>query len=150
MEPLLMVLIPGLFGGLVLSWLIARNRSTTPPTLVPRRLEAPSPSLINMSSIKVEGLGGLGMVAAVIAVAIADSRIRLAMIVALVLGGGLALALIAIRGRARGSRVNGDPDDRSMLHLSPLSPSPHEPEDTGGRARRIGISRIFSLVPVRH
>jgi hypothetical protein len=117
MEPLLMVLIPSLFGGLVLAWLIARNRSTTPPTFVPRRLEAPSPSLINMSSIKVEGLGGLGMVAAVIAVAIADSRIRLAMIIALILGGGLALALIAMRGRTKGSGSTDGPDDRSMLHL---------------------------------
>ena len=111
-----MALIPGLFGGLILSWLIGRYRSTTPPTFVPRRLEAPSPSLINMSSIKVEGLGGLGMVAAVIAVAIADSRIRLAMIIALVLGGGLAMGLIAMRRREAESRSNGGPDD-SVLHI---------------------------------
>ena len=63
MEPLLMILVPGLIGGVVLSLFITRLRRTTPPTFVPKRLEAPSPSLINMSSIKVEGLGGLGMVA---------------------------------------------------------------------------------------
>jgi hypothetical protein len=116
MEPLLIVLIPGILGGLVLSWLIARNRSTTPPTFVPKRLEAPSPSLINMSSIKVEGLGGLGMVAAVIAVAIADSRIRLAMILALVLGTGLAMALIAFRRRHAESSSRGGPED-PMPHI---------------------------------
>lgn len=116
MEPLLLVLIPGLLGGLVLSWLIARNPRTTPPTFVPRRLEAPSPSLINMSSIKIEGLGGLGMVAAVIAVAIADSRIRTAMIIALVLGGGLALALIAMR-RGADEPASGGRSDQSILHI---------------------------------
>jgi hypothetical protein len=118
MEPLLIILIPGLLGGLVLAFLIARNRRSTPPTFVPRRLEAPSPSLINMAHIKIEGLGGLGLVAAVIAVAIADPRIRLAIIIAFVLGAGLALALIAARRRT-GSLPSGgdDHDDRSMLHL---------------------------------
>lgn len=162
MEPLLLVLIPGLFGGLVLSWLIGRHQSTTPPTFVPRRLEAPSPSLINMSSIKVEGLGGLGMVAAVIAVAIADSRIRLAMIIALVLGGGLALGLIAIRRRNAESVRHGGPDD-PILHIygsaaansgsavaSGTPDSPHKLENTRRRARRIGVARVFSFVSVRH
>ena len=79
MEPLLIILIPGILGGLVLSLLIARNRRGTPATFVSKPLEAPSPALINMAHIKVEGLGGLGLVAAVTAVAIADPRIRLAM-----------------------------------------------------------------------
>ena len=68
MEPLLIILVPGVIGGIVLSLFITRLRRTTAPTFVPKRLEPTSPSLINMSSIKVEGLGGLGMVAAVIAV----------------------------------------------------------------------------------
>jgi hypothetical protein len=118
MEPLLFILIPGLFGGLVLSLLIARNRRSTPPTFVPRRLDAPSPSLINMAHIKIEGLGGLGMVAAVIAVAIADPRIRLAIIIAFVLGAALAVGLIAARRRTGPLPSGGDDhDDRSMLHL---------------------------------
>jgi hypothetical protein len=118
MEPLLSALVFGLFGGLVLSFLIARYRRTTPPTFVSKRLDAPTPALINMAHIRVEGIGGLGMVAAVIAVAIADSRIRLALIIALVLGVGLALALIALRRRGGPLPSAGDgPDDRSMLHI---------------------------------
>jgi len=116
MESVLTILVPGILGGLVLALLIARFRRTTPPTYVPRRLEAPSPALINMAHIKVEGLGGLGLVAAVIAVAIADPRIRLAVIIALVLGGGLAIGLIAMR-RSSGAMNQGGPGDRSMLHL---------------------------------
>jgi hypothetical protein len=117
MEPLLIVLVPGLIGGVVLSLFITRLRRTTPPTFVPKRLEAPSPSLINMSSIKVEGLGGLGMVAAVIAVAIADPRIRLAVIIAGVLGGGLAYVLIRLRRSTGGLHSGNDPNGDSLLHL---------------------------------
>jgi hypothetical protein len=116
METLLIILIPGVFGGLFVSLLIARNRRGTPPTFVPRRLELPSPSLINMSSIKVEGLGGLGMVAAVIAVAIADPRIRLATVAAMILGGALALLLIALRRRAA-DRSESGPGGDSLLHI---------------------------------
>lgn len=118
MEPLLLILVPGIVGGLVLALLIARKWARTPSTVVPRRLEAASPSLINMAHIKVEGIGGLGMVAAVAAVAIADPRIGLATIVALVLGGGLALLLIAMRRRSGAMPSSGEgPADRSTLHI---------------------------------
>jgi hypothetical protein len=122
MEPLFVVLVPGVLGGVILALLIALRPGRSSSTVVPRRLEAPSPTLINMAHIRVEGLGGLGMVAAVVAVAIADSRIRLAMAVAAVLGICLALALIAIRRRtgALPSAGNG-PDDHSMLHLDARS-----------------------------
>ena len=118
MEPLLIVLIPGLFGGLVLALLIAGHRQGTPSTVVPRRLAAPSPALINMARIQIEGIGGLGMVAAVVVVAVSDPRIRLATIGAWVLGAGLALVLIAMRRRTGALPWSGDgPDDRSTLGL---------------------------------
>jgi hypothetical protein len=118
MEPLLMILIPGIFGGLVLALFLARNWGRRPSIVVPRRLEAASPSLINMAHIRVEGIGGLGMVAAVAVVAIADPRIGLATIVALVLGVGLALLLIAMRRKSGALPSSGEgPDDRSMLHI---------------------------------
>jgi hypothetical protein len=132
MDPLLIILIPGLFGGLVLALLIAATRRGTPATFVPRHLAAPSPTLINMAHIRVEGVGGLGMVAAVVIVAATDSRIRLATIMALVLGGGLALVLIAMRRRT-GSlpSASGGPEDRSVLHL-----------EGEGRSRQAGSVRV--------
>ena len=108
MEPVLIVLIPGLIGGLVLALLIAGIRQGTPPTFVPRRLAAPSPALINMAHIPIEGVGGLGMVAAVLVVAVSDPRIRLATILAAVLGAGLALLLIAMRRRTGPLPSKGD------------------------------------------
>lgn len=118
MEPLLIILVPGLLGGLVLALLIALTWQKPPSTVVNRRLEPPSPSLINMANIRVEGIGGLGMVAAVVAVAVADPRIRLATILASVLGVGLALVLIRMRRGTGALPSSGDgPDDRSILHL---------------------------------
>ncbi len=121
MEPLL-ILLPGLLGGLVLALLIALSRAInwprTPGVVVSRRLESPSPSLINMANIRIEGVGGLGMVAAVVAVAVTDPRIRLATIAAAVLGIGLALVLIAIRRRSGAMPSSGDgPEDHLMLGI---------------------------------
>jgi hypothetical protein len=118
MEPLLIILVPGLLGGLVLALVIAGHRQGTPPTFVPRRLAAPSPALINMAHIRIEGVGGLGMVAAVVTVAIADSRIRLATVLASILGAALALILIAIRRRTGALSSSGDgPDNGSPLRI---------------------------------
>ena len=111
MEPLL-ILIPGLFGGLVLALLIRGSRRRSPSTFVPIHLAAPSPTLINMAHIQVEGVGGLGLVGAVVIVALEDSRIGLATILALVFGAGLALVLIAMRRRTGSFPSAGDgPDD---------------------------------------
>jgi hypothetical protein len=118
MEPLLTILVPGLLGGLVLALLIAGAHTGTPSVVVPKRLAAPSPTLINMAHIRVEGVGGLGMVGAVVVVAVSDPRIGLATLLASVLGGGLALGLIAMR-RHTGGLPSSDagPDGRSTLGL---------------------------------
>ncbi len=114
MEPLLIILVPGLLGGLVLALCIALNRQGPPSIVVPRRLAAPTPSLINMANIRVEGIGGLGMVAAVVAVAIADPRIGLATLIAAGLGVVLASVLIALRRRSGAMPWNGDGTDNQF------------------------------------
>ena len=98
MEPVLIVLLPGVIGGIALALLMPwRWRSSRPyrePALAP-----PNPALINMARIRIEGPGGLGLVAMAAAVAIAQPGIRAAMTLALVLGVPLGLALIALRRR---------------------------------------------------
>jgi hypothetical protein len=137
MEPLLIILVPGLAGGLVLALLIAGRRPTTPATVVTRRLAAPSPTLLNIAQIRVEGIGGLGMVAAVVAVAVSDPRIRLAILLAAVLGIALALVLIGMWRRAGAlPSSGGGPDDRSTLHL----------DDGRGRARLSGVRAAIDHV----
>jgi hypothetical protein len=151
MEPLLIILVPGLIGGLLLALLIAGSRQGTPSTFVARRLAAPSPALINMAHIKVEGIGGLGLVAAVVIVAISDSRIRVAMIVAAVLGAGLALVLIAMRRHNGALPSSGDgPDARCTLridgerrrtHLADVRGTTDQVERGGPISSRLKITR---------
>jgi hypothetical protein len=124
MEPLVFVLIPGMLGGVVLSLLLAGHRPRVPVIVVPKRLEAPTPTLINMAHIQVEGVGGLGMVAAVTAVAITDPRIRAAIILASILGVGLAILLIALRRHDGALPSSGDdPGARSILGLGAADPA---------------------------
>jgi hypothetical protein len=153
MEPLLIILVPGVLGGLVLALLIAGNRQAPPSTFVPRRLAAPSPALINMAHIQVEGIGGLGMVAAVVAVAVADSRIRLATIVASVLGAGLALVLIAVRRRTGALSSSDNGPGRSTLRLDGErrieSGSPRRRSEAPG-ARRSGGGHLPGNPSIGH
>jgi hypothetical protein len=99
MEPLLIIIIPGILGGIVLALLISRIglRQWGPPKY--EHLEPPSTGIINMARIRVSGVGGLGMVAMSIVVAAFVPSIRLSMIIAFGLGVVLAVALIAIRRR---------------------------------------------------
>jgi hypothetical protein len=99
MEPLLIILVPGVAGGILLAFLLARWPAraalAVPP---PRRSLAPtSPSLINMARIQIDGVGGLGMVAMALVVAISVPWIRLSVSLGLLLGVAAAAALIAWR-----------------------------------------------------
>jgi hypothetical protein len=99
MEPLLIILIPGIAGGILLAFYLAHRpaRPAVAAAAVRRPLPPASPSLINMARIQIDGVGGLGMVAMALAVAIAVPWIRLSIAVGLVLGAVVAAALIGWR-----------------------------------------------------
>lgn len=99
MEPLLIIVVPGVIGGLILALCMTRVRRHPDPAAVAGRLAPPSPGLINMARIRIDGVGGLGMVAMAISVAIFVPRIRTTMALALILGIGLAALMIARRRR---------------------------------------------------
>jgi hypothetical protein len=134
MEPLLFVLVPGVLGGIILAVLLGSRWIDFRTSGVERRLEPTSPSLINMARIPVQGGGGLGIVAAVIAVAIADPRIRVAIGIAALLGVVLAAVLIA-RRRERGplSSGGGDSASPSILGLGRDQPGRAPVRSNGGR-----------------
>src|SRR5262245_55137094 len=97
MEPLLIILIPGIAGGVLLAFLLARWPARPALAAPPARLAPPSPSLINMARIQIDGVGGLGMVAMSLAVAISVPWIRLSVSLGLRLGVVVAAALITWR-----------------------------------------------------
>jgi hypothetical protein len=142
MEPLLIVLVPGVIGGILLAVLLASRRITVRTGGVGRRLAPPSPSLINMAHIPVEGGGGLGIVAAVIAVALAEPRIRVVIGIAALCGAGLAGALIAWR-RHRGPLISGGDDSgpHSMLGLGREQQPGRAPVPSNGPRNHLPVSK---------
>jgi hypothetical protein len=100
MEPLLIVLVPGILGGILVALIASRLTGARPPVPVRHQLRTADPGLINMAHIKIDGLGGLGMVAMALAVAISVPLIRASVTLALVLGAVVAAVLIAWRYRS--------------------------------------------------
>jgi hypothetical protein len=119
MEPLLIIILTGVLGGLVLARIISRIgvRQWGPPNY--EHLEPPSTGIINMARIRVSGIGGLGMVAMALVVAAFVPSIRLSMAIAFALGIGLAVVLIGIR-RRKGPLPSGqEPGAHVMLPIDP-------------------------------
>lgn len=96
MELLLLVLVPGVIGGLVVALVAFRLRGPH-SSVDPFRNVPPSTDTINMARIRVDGIGGLGLVAMAVTVAWFVPRIR--QHVLLGLGLGLLLAVVLVLAR---------------------------------------------------
>lgn len=128
MEPLLIILVPGVLGGLVVAYIVFRlARIPSPPVTMTERLDPPSTGMINMAHIRVAGGGGLGMVAMSIVVAIFVPRIRFTMALAFVLGCVMAAVLVALRRREGSSPSGIDPGAHALFPLEPRDGSRHDP-----------------------
>lgn len=98
MDPVLMMLIPGLLGGVVIAVLLRRLPSHAEQgQVVPPVGQPLSSGAINMAHIRVAGEGGLGLVAIAVASAIFVPRIGQTIGLGFVLGAVLAVALVAWR-----------------------------------------------------
>lgn len=105
MDPVTMIIVPGFLGGLVFAVVVLalqRRSTASRPTPRPYRREPLSTDVINMASIKVAGVGGLGLVAVAAAIALDIPRIFQTIAIGVVLGIGLAAFLI-LRRRETGS-----------------------------------------------
>jgi hypothetical protein len=139
MEPLLFIIVPGLLGGVLVALALTRvRRRTGAESLTP--LHPPSPALINIAHIPVEGLGGLGMVATAATVALFVPRIRVTVAIALLLGVVFATVLIAWR-RRHGPLPSSS--HHSGAHTMLIDDEPREPKG-GGSALR---SRVTGGAP---
>jgi hypothetical protein len=116
MEPLILIVVPGVVGGIVLALFLSRTHVPARPGPA-ARLEPMSTSMINMARIRPVGIGGLGMVAMAVAVAIFVPRIRLSMAIALVLGTVMAAVLVA-RRRREGGMSHTEPGAHTLFEGS--------------------------------
>jgi hypothetical protein len=101
MDPLLLVVVPGLLGGLIIALIvIARPRGRRAKAADDAfSSEFPSTDVINAARIRVAGIGGLGLVAMATVVALFVPRIRFSL--GLGLGLGVLLAAVLILRRRR-------------------------------------------------
>jgi len=99
-DPVTAVLVSGFLGGLVVAamiLLLQHRRREAPTVVMPYRPLPISTDVINMASIKVVGVGGLGLVAMSAAVALGVPQILQATVIGLLSGAAMALVLIVRR-----------------------------------------------------
>jgi hypothetical protein len=140
MDPVIGILVPGFVGGLVIAavvLLLQRRRGSAESVVMPYRRDPVTTDIINMASIKVAGVGGLGLVAMAVAVALDVPRIAQSLGIGLVLGAIGAAIVIARRRKSdpmpsagRGMGAN------TMLALDDVpSPGPTDPPSGNGDTR---------------
>ena len=102
MDPVTTILVPGFLGGLVIAALYVfwQRHHESAPSLTTYSRPAPlSIDAINFSSLKVAGVGGLGLVAMAAAVALDVPRIGQTIAIGFVFGVVIAAVMIVRRRR---------------------------------------------------
>lgn len=131
MDPVTLIVVPGFLGGIVVALVVIRLRQRPHTGAVPAdayRVQPLSTDVINMAHIRVAGIGGLGLVAMAVCVALFVPRIRQSIALALVLGVLFALVLI-MRRRTEGPMSSSGRSPGANTTLSIDAPA-------AGEARR--------------
>jgi len=98
MEPIFFLVIAGVVGGVAMAaWLFRYNRAHTGNPLDAGVQRDGPTDIINMAHIRVEGVGGLGMVLMALAVALGIPQVGKSMAAGLLLGAVMAVVLIRWR-----------------------------------------------------
>ena len=133
MDPVTLVVIPGFLGGLVIALVVRllQRRDGPQPSVVVREHLPLTTDVINMGSIKVAGVGGLGLVAMAVAVAL-DIR-RIGETVALGLACGCVIAVVMIVARRRSGALpssgRGPGGNRTLAIDEPRGDTSHARAD---------------------
>ena len=143
MDPVTTILASGFVGGLVIAAFYVgwqRWHGSTPGLVAHSRPEPLSIDAINFSSLRVAGIGGLGLVAMALAVAIDIRRIGETIAIGFVFGLAIALVLI-VRRRRTGSMPSSGSHMGANTILSIDAPAlGHGDDPSGARgARRLDV-----------
>ena len=134
------ILATSLLGGLAIAWLISRLQGRGPYTFTdaPTDLSI-STDVINIAHIRAAGLGGLGLCAMALVVAVFVPRIRLAVSVGVLLGVALGVLMILRRRRTDPLPSSGGSAGANVV-LSIDHPVDAEKEDTDRSPKRLRVS----------
>lgn len=100
-----------LVGGWLLAGLLAlMNRRASSDVVTRSAIEPLSPDAINMAHIRVEGVGGLGLIAAGLVIAIYLPEIGFSLLAGVGLGAAIAVGLIAYRSHVSATSRRGGCD----------------------------------------
>ena len=130
MDPLTLVAGPAFLVGVVVALFLTRRRTPANPAaadvFVANRL---STDVINMAHIRVAGVGGLGLVAMAVLVALSIPRIRQSVTAGLVLGALFGVILILRRRQAGPMPSSGHRSGaNTMLSIDTPEPSADDHE----------------------
>ena len=140
MDPVTLVLIPSILGGFAVAWLITRlhGRGLTAPSEVPTTLSI-STDVINIAHIRAAGLGGLGLFAMALVVALFVPAIRLAVTVG-VLSGAVLAAVMIFRRRRTGPLPSSGGSAGANVVLSIDQPASSDSEDADTSSNRLRVA----------
>lgn len=140
MDPVTTILIPGFLGGIVIAALYVlwqRRHGSAPSLTTYSRPEPLSIDAINFSSLRVAGIGGLGLVAMAAAVALDVPRIGETIAIGFVFGVVIAAVMI-LRRRRTGPMPSSGRGLGANTVLSIDSPPRRDDGDRRNGASRVG------------
>ena len=144
MEPIYLLVIAGVVGGLVMAaWLFRFNRAhSVSPFDGGTQHDGPT-DIINMAHIRVEGVGGVGMVLMAIAVALGIPQVGKSMAAGLLLGALMAVVLIRWRRAAGPMPSSGQrPGANTTLAIDAPDAAPAEQATRERHDARLATARL--------
>jgi hypothetical protein len=146
MDLILFLVIPGFFGGLVMALLILKRQRKSEKRAVAEVGDDRISSDINISRIRVAGIGGLGLVAMAIVVALNVPRIGQSLAAGLLLGMLFGAILILRRRRAGPVASSGRrPGANTVLSIDDPAPTSDNEEQESPRGRLSGLKAQVNL-----
>ena len=146
MEPTLPILTAGLAGGVVIAWLLNRlhrghsARMSSDPFA--RQPDGSQHDVINVSAIRVAGIGGLGLIAVSVGLAFTFPRIGQSLMLAAVLGVAMAAGLILYRRRTGPMPSSGrQSGSNTTLAIDQPEPRASDTQPPPGQLRGVEATR---------
>lgn len=139
MDVVLVPVLVAVVGGWLLAGALAlMNRRASSDAITRSAVEPLAPDAINMAHIRVEGVGGLGLIATGVIVAITLPAIGFSLLAGVGLGAVIAVGLVAYRSRVsatlRPGGFDGQPPSLLMLDDHPVQVRPRAGHELRARA----------------